>query len=286
MKDQNASVLSDALFYAQFLKIAIEFHKDPKNAQNLNPTQDQYPEFPTGYKLLYNIQMNDTPPSDNPRVPSPTPTPTHFGFIAIDDNHDLVVAIRGTQTIPEEKIDAETALKPWISEGQAEVNVERGFRDLYDTLQLWYPVTNQVEDKDAILAAPFKTITMIGHSLGSSLVTLYGAHVAAAKKQNKNVIVYTLASPRVGDKTFVDYYQKAGPQTYRIYNEPDTVPNSPDSPRDTYKHVLAEEVPVNSLSYPWIAQYEACYHSLYTYLFLLGASKQGIIDHGCLAPVH
>ncbi|NHA04146.1 lipase family protein [Mucilaginibacter sp. HC2] len=234
--------------------------------------------------------MNDTPPSDNPLVPSPTPTPTHFGFIAIDNNHDLVVAIRGTQTTPEEKIDAETALVPWKSEGQVEVNVERGFRDLYDTLQLWYPGTNQVEDKDAILVASFKTITMIGHSLGSSLVTLYGAHVAAAKKQNKNVIIYTLASPRVGDKTFVDYYQKAGPQTYRIYNEPDTVPNSPSSLLG-YEHVSAEEVPLNSLDYPLIARYEACWHSLYTYLFLLKNPKQDtidqdIIDHGCLAPVH
>ncbi|NOW94937.1 lipase family protein [Mucilaginibacter sp. SG564] len=274
MKDQNASVQSDAYEYAwKFLKVAIEFHKDPKNADILSPRQNQYTNFPAGYKLVANIVMNDT-------IYANLPIPAYYGFIAAEtaNSKNIVVAIRGTQTNLEWDIDAKTALVDLQPENPKAGKVEKGFLKLYNSLQLWAPGTN-VETNLGNLG--YNNITMIGHSLGSGIVTLYGAHLAAVKKSN--VIIHTLASPHVGNKDFVDYYSSVvkDSNSHRFYNILDKVPNQPQDKDQNYKHVpggypLKPDFHVNNT--------DKCNHSFDTYLYLLeGNSKTAILDLECRA---
>lgn len=138
MENQNveASVQSTAYDLARkFLRVAIEFHNDHPDV--LSPTQDQYTDFPSGYELMFNIQMKDFVVNKF----------AHYGFIAREKyTSNYIIAIRGTQTIAEGVIDEEIALIPWAAVPQAG-KVEEGFANLYASLHLLYPGSEDPKDK-------------------------------------------------------------------------------------------------------------------------------------------
>jgi hypothetical protein len=287
-KDQSpdAAVLSKALYYAQFVSTAVAYYKSTKDLPNpvKSPTQSQYTDFPSGYTLVANILMKDFFGLFDP---------VYFGFIASDNANptNIVVAIRGTQGTPEWVDDFQTALTPCPFAPNAG-NVETGFLDLYRSLDLWTPggkskVINLAEtasnDSNSLVNLDkYKQVTMIGHSLGSSLVTLYGLDMAANNK-NKEVVIYTLASPSTGDQAFVDYYNSVITESYRIYNKQDVVPKSLHFLNPKYEQV-SQGIELDSNKYPEIKPNIGCWHSLYTYLFLLGAPAS-ILDPACTTLV-
>jgi hypothetical protein len=283
MKNQelNALLPLNALHYGFFVKEAVEFHKKSPNV--LSPTQDEYLNFPSGYKLFANIQMTD--------FMGQTETPVYFGFMAFEilNPTHMVVAIRGTQSLMEWWDDFQIELTPCPFAPNAG-NVETGFLDLYNSLQVLRPGStgNPISLKETVSAnlqgdlnmSAHSRVTLVGHSLGSSLATLYGLDMAA-KNSNKEVAIYTLASPCVGDQDFVNYYHTVISESYRIYNEPDIVPKS--LLLLGYHHVPAG-IERNSLLHRRIKKSIACWHSLYTYLFLLGAPAS-ILDPACTTLV-
>ena len=184
-----------ALQYGMFVKAAYDVYNAYPN--NLNPLQSAYPDFPSGYQLLFNIQMSDFFGSQL--------TQKYYGFIARStaNPNAFVTAIRGTQTMEEWWDDFHWGLVPFPYLSNAG-NVADGFLDIYKTFSIMAPgskgAATTLKDKKKLpggisLSAPNVTLVAVGHSLGAALITLYGLDVAAGGGLNPQV--YTFASPRV-----------------------------------------------------------------------------------------
>lgn len=268
-----------ALQYGMFVKAAYDVYN--ANPANLNPSQDEYPFFPDGYNLLFNIQMNDFIGSYS--------TPKYYGFFAENESNpsDIIVAIRGTQTWEEWWDDFHWGLVPFPYNSNGG-NVADGFITIYETITLNFPnataaspsilLKDTAAHPELIKAGLNFTLTATGHSLGSALITLYAADITS-RGNGTQPRVYTFASPRVGDKGFANMYNVNVATNYRIYNWPDIVPDFPKDPFDNYQHVKGG-YEVDSLDYPLTVRISVeCFHSLLTYLFLVGAPQS--ILNGC-----
>lgn len=214
-----------------------------------------------------------------------------------------VVAIRGTQG-HEEWFDDVTALHPtpWAGGGQ----VGFGFSKIYSTLRIVDPnapvnamgamlaapsasFTEQVEHVTqrhmaqtmTAEAVPSKTLTVVGHSLGSALATLYASDNHRAGFKTVKTLC-TFASPFVGDAAFAAAFDALGLTSWRIVNRPDLVPKLPPL---EYQHVQTLELldsgdeTVSSIFDPLLTL--SCWHSLQTYLHLLDPDNQPI-ESKCL----
>ncbi|SDP50488.1 Lipase (class 3) [Mucilaginibacter sp. OK268] len=271
MKNQKFGVMPpSALDYGYFVKAAYDVYNALPDV--LSPTQDQYPEFPSGYRLLFNIQMSN--------FFGPILKPVYFGFAAIDLSNpsSIVIAIRGTVGWMEwwDNLHAYPVPCPFAPNSG---NVVAGFLDLYNSLKILAPGVSSFDNAIALsetvvpgLKSVFNLdnytqVTVAGHSLGASLATLYGLHMAATNSK-RSVVIYTYASPCTGNQDFVNYYNTVISESYRIYNEPDVVPK-------ILLWLGYSAVPVgfelNSLLDPNVKQSIGCYHYLTTYLYLLGA---------------
>jgi triacylglycerol lipase len=261
----------DLLNYGNFIKAAYDVYK--LHPAVLSPSQDQYKDFPPGYTLRYNIHMTDFFLGQN--------ITAYYGFIAFsnDNPKDLVIAIRGTVGYMEwwDDIHVFPAENPFAENGGLVVS---GFLDLYRSLKvsephqeaLAIPLTETVKapSNDRFNIDDSEKLTVVGHSLGASLATLYGVHLDS---KDKNVEIFTYASPCVGNQEFVDYYNGRIKNSCRIYNEPDLVPKLLLA--FDYKHVdTAYEV--NSFVDPKIKKSIGCFHYLSTYLYLLGGSLKAV----------
>jgi hypothetical protein len=154
-------------------------------------------------------------------------------------------------------------------------NTEDGFTDVYDSL-----VVDLSSGAPSITKAlgnlhwqcSINSITVCGHSLGGALATLLGLDLAANTAPPFNTpVVYTFASPRTGDNSFVATYNHVVPNTFRIANRMDLVPKLPLPP--LYDHVLGlfELNPVK-LGIPPSVSIKCdipCEHFLSSYLHLL-----------------
>jgi len=198
-----------------------------------------------------------------------------FGFIAQRDS-DVVVAIRGTDGVLEwmKDFEFEFVRFPFVDAG----SVEAGFSGFYSTFRTDRNNTApRVFDALAKLIAggAVKTLRIAGHSLGSALATLLAIDVAA-NSDFTTPIVYTFASPRVGDKVFAGTYDGLIETSWRIANVNDIVPQLP--PQFVgYVHVDAE-YPINSDDR--CRHNFNCWHSLETYLNTLDASVA--LDSACV----
>jgi len=115
---------------------------------------------------------------------------------------------------------------------------------------------------------PAGLLVICGQSLGGALATLLAADLAANTPLKPQV--WTFASPKVGDANFAARYNSLNKISWRIYNQPDIVPNFPVDVLDSYQHV-ASGYAVNSLSSAsWSL---GCFHALDTYLHLLSGGK-------------
>ena len=163
-----------------------------------------------------------------------------FGAIFTEKNTDsnnIWISFRGTQTNDEFKQDflikQESLFQKQSSIKQVKMNlktstgenpnIHQGFVDAY--MNFRNDLISTIKTLD-----PNKTNTIIisGHSLGAAVATLVG--VDLAQSGYTNVVVYSFASPRVGDnifKNFVDNDLKL--PLYRLVNISDVVPNMPIS---------------------------------------------------------
>jgi triacylglycerol lipase len=73
-------------------------------------------------------------------------------------------------------------------------------------------------------------IFITGHSLGGALATLAAAHIVKCNPEFKKPIIYTYASPRVGDQLFASHFKDL--ECYRIANSEDLVVSLPSSTGD------------------------------------------------------
>jgi len=193
---------------------------------------------------------------------------------------DVVIAIRGTEGILEWIHDAQFLLAPCPFLAGAG-HTEDGFTAMYRSMSVKLGVGSRtLVNALATSALPFRlpitSLTICGHSLGGALATLLALDVAAHTSFTTPV-VYTYASPRTGDSSFVMMYDHVVPNTFRVANRVDLVPKLPLPP--LYDHVsgLFELNPIK-LGLPpkiLVKPEVACEHHLTTYLHLLSLLTGG-----------
>jgi Lipase (class 3) len=297
----NPSLAYDPLkaaFYGQFVNAAYTMY----NNQTSNPTPTPV-QLPGNYKFVAWVQMQDF-------VFSPTAY-VFYGMLAQNPSgaNDYVLAIRGTSN-PTEWWDDFTSMLPWAWDAFGG-DVGYGFFRIYKTLRIIYPLkghslteaasAGKTESLEAVgsfadqvaeavrrhaaesapaasaeaAAAPM-SVTVVGHSLGSALATLYVAD-NSVKKNVKTPLLCTLASPCVGDYTFATNINNLGIASWRIVNAPDLVPMVPFFP---FWHIDTK-YEYNSLnSAVWSLE---CCHSIDTYLHLLNP-KLPLLSQCVLPP--
>lgn len=233
----------------------------------------------TSFKVVTTIYANDLATDLNPLRGSDI---VSIGFVLQSvGGSDIVIAIRGTKGIMEWVQDARFAMVPcpFIAGGG---NTEDGFTAMYTSLRIGTDSASATL-VGALSTLPFPnpvnaatSVTICGHSLGGAIVTLLALDVAA-NTIFRNPTVYSYASPRTGDPTFVATYTRLVPNTFRIANRMDLVPKLPLPP--LYDHVagLDELNPVQwSLPPKILVKPElGCQHFLSTYLHLLSIGSGG-----------
>lgn len=239
--------VAEALRLGEFVLAAYDLYTAP------DPTKVAPPG---GYQLVSTIYADEiTVEKEDYRI---------FGYIA-QLGSDVVVAIRGTERIMEWIRDFEFALTKFP---YADGRTEEGFTDFYTSLRIGPSSTDKrVVEKlnDVCERGTVKTLTITGHSLGSALATMLALDVAAnvtTQGVAPAPVVYTFASPAVGDKVFAGTYDRHVETSWRIANLNDLVPCLP--PRLAgYVHVDAEW-PINSDDQT--KHSISCWHQLRTYL--------------------
>lgn len=177
-----------------------------------------------------------------------------FGFIVRKQGtSDIYVVFRGTASLGEWISNFKFIQQSYTTIRDSDVPGEThwGFRRTYERPEndkrsaLWItrifdqlflanarPMRDFVEEA-LIKACPQdgseSQIFVTGHSLGGALATLATAHILKLIKDNKIFakppILYTFASPRVGDAEFAANFQHL--ECYRITNSEDIVPKVP-----------------------------------------------------------
>lgn len=217
-----------ALRYAQLVQAAYLYHLVDPTLASPEALPNTYDVDSLGYQIVAAISAIDLKTDLNWLFPHPR---VQIGYVLQDDNGDAVVAIRGTEGIFEWVSDILFSQLPCPFKGGAG-QTEDGFTDMYTSLQLGMsgagPALITGLPKVAWRQSP-KSLTICGHSLGSSLATLlaYDVAVNSTITAFKPPVVYTFASPRTGDAVFALNYDDAVPSTFRVANDVDIVPHLP-----------------------------------------------------------
>jgi len=262
--------LNLAIQYARLVKIAEDVPPNQtvyKPGDNINVTYDA---INVDYKVVTTFYGNDLATEANPGRATQI---VSFGFVAQDTAGNVVISTRGTEGILEWVQDAKfAAVKCPVLSGAG--CTEDGFTAVYLSLRVAPDAKSERLVKalpNMAFPRPVTSVTICGHSLGGALVTLCGLDVAA-NTPFKHPAVYSYASPRTGDSSFVDTYNQVVPNTVRFANRLDIVPKVPLTP--PYGHVLGLidlnpklDVKLDIL----------CEHHLTTYMYLMSRLGGGTV---------
>ena len=89
---------------------------------------------------------------------------------------------------------------------------------------------------DIVKPSNIKHWVVTGHSLGGALANLCAVDLQYNFSPDVSVEVYTFGAPRVGNKAFVDSYNRRVPNTWRFVNGNDVVCGLPRR-WQSYRHV-------------------------------------------------
>ena len=202
--------------------------------QKLDPPLD--PATAAAYDLKGYLAGNDAlvdfDPVTQKRRLRPSTKTVFYGFVANSkaNPHQYVAVIRGTGNLLEWIKDAEFTPVPHPLSGG---HVEMGFDSIYQTLKYrpyadgrftgdWQRAASAIAQ-----AVPDGKVTVVGHSLGSTLATYLALDLAAEQHMRDRVTTCMFASPRPGDTPFVDFFDSTL-TTYTLYNySRDVVPMVP-----------------------------------------------------------
>jgi predicted chitinase/pimeloyl-ACP methyl ester carboxylesterase len=270
--------------YGLFVEAAYSMYTADPNNLTPKPTSN----FPQGYQLAAWVQMQDFIVLSS--------APAFYGFLAqnVSDPTQFVLAIRGTET-PEEWWDNFTSILKTPFSVPNCGSVALGFDRIYRTMEIverptgaavasrsLKPVGSFAAQAASLVrrlsdaATPrvagvpaTASITVVGHSLGAALATLYTVENAKGDKIH-NPTLCTFASPRVGDADFVAAFSALPLTSWRIVNAPDKVPTLPLEFAG-FRHVGVEQVFDSST----IAKASlTCWHAMATYLSLLDPTRK------------
>lgn len=249
--------------------LAIRYAALVKTAESVAPSGTYSPTQiaaikSAGYTYLQTLYADDLATDIDPHIGEVVA----FGFIAVSDAKELVVAIRGTDTILEWLHDGSFLMVPSPVVGAGGLT-EDGFTAVYRSLRCGV-ATGTLSAKDSIKSYLDKgtasTVTVCGHSLGGALATLLTLDVKLNTPCNAPT-AYTYASPRIGDHLFAGSYNPAIAASYRVANRQDLIPKLPSILPLPYEHVNTQyevNLPPNAIA-PTIP----CMHRLTTYLWMM-----------------
>jgi hypothetical protein len=212
-----------------------------------------------GYELLYYLSAHDFQEV------------RFYGYLAASTASpgNVVLAVRGTQTVPEWILDFDALPLPYLGKGF----VVAGFRNIAESFQFTDPTGVTVGNLTAALAArnakvPISNVTVLGHSLGAALATLAAAQIKFSGNGIGGALsLFTYASPRVGLLDFMTAFNHAVPDTFRVWNTLDIVPQVPTIP---YVHVgQSKELKQQQSQIQKLQVNPSCEHSLQSYQWLL-----------------
>ncbi|TVU02288.1 hypothetical protein EJB05_52223, partial [Eragrostis curvula] len=251
-------------------------------------------------------------------LPGGEPCPSRWiGYVAVanDDTarrlgrRDIVVSFRGTVTGSEWVANMMSALEPARfdpADPRPDVKVESGFLSVYTSDDATCRFTcgscrNQLLSEVTRLISKYKheemSITLAGHSMGSSLAILLGYdlaelglnHRTTGRNNNTTTIpitVYSFAGPRVGNTGFKNRCDELGVKVLRVVNVNDPITKLPGIFLNENARVLLGgklELPWSCACYTHVgvevaldffkAGDPACVHDLEAYLGLLKCPK-------------
>jgi triacylglycerol lipase len=293
MTQLNPAQAAQAVTLGKLVNVAYSMYDHAGGKANPPPPSP----FMPGYEFVAWVQMKDFIISSTDYA--------FYGILARDTSkaNSYVLAIRGTEDTEEWWDDLTSmVLVPMPNFGQ----VGYGFYRIYQTMRIVYPLTplgpgaaapqaavaqaetlesagtfaaqvNAAMHRDATAhataqgaaAAPAgaMSITVVGHSLGSALATLYVADNSQQPQPAKTPLICTFASPRVGDPTFAAKFAGLGNESWRVVNELDVVPYLPYF---GFQHVATEYAYNSGSQTVWSL---GCWHSLNTYLHLIDPNQ-------------
>jgi hypothetical protein len=221
------------------------------------------------YTVVNSIYANDLSTDVNPEGGSNAVV--SIGLLCQDAQGNVVVALRGTETVLEWVHDAAFNLVPFAVGGQNLGFTEDGFTAMYESMRTGADVDSPTVIQALQALSSISSLTLVGHSLGSAMVTLFAVELAVSFRTSP--LVYAFGCPRVGDATFVAAYNQLVPNSWRIVNRLDIVPNLPLAP---YEHVntAVELNPVQYRPFEILVDMNiACEHDPYTYMYLLSGGQ-------------
>ncbi|XP_037418996.1 phospholipase A1 EG1, chloroplastic/mitochondrial-like [Triticum dicoccoides] len=233
------------------------------------------------------------------------------GYVAVasDDTarrlgrRDIVVSFRGTVTGSEWVANMMSSLAPARfdpADPRSDVKVESGFLSLYTSEDGAGRFTcgscrNQLLSEVTRLVKQYKhedvSITLAGHSMGSSLALLLGYDLAElglnrdGRGNHVPITVYSFAGPRVGNMGFKNRCDELGVKVLRMVNVNDPITKLPGIFLNEKSRVLGGrlELPWSCACYTHIgvelaldffkARDPACVHDLEAYLGFLKCLK-------------
>lgn len=149
-------------------------------------------------------------------------------YIATGEAGEVVVSFRGTSGIKDAFSDllvvkCRLPRKKFIFIGP---RVHFGFSNAYES------VRKQVIESVKSLANPNSKLYVTGHSLGGALATLGALDLSQTLK--REVSMYNIGSPRVGNHSFEKLYRKRVPNSWRVVNDEDIITTIP---KLNYHHI-------------------------------------------------
>ncbi|MEK0187788.1 lipase family protein [Microcoleus anatoxicus] len=144
--------------------------------------------------------------------------PVYFGFFLSSKKHNIIV-FRGTQRTIEWilNINAVYATNDRKVASPLYGAIHPGFSTIYSNISVQ---TLEAAKK----LNPSVPCYISGHSLGAAIATLAAIDIAVnIPRLQKQVQLYTYASPRVGDRVFAREHNRVVPNSYRVVNLADAI---------------------------------------------------------------
>ncbi|XXG62251.1 hypothetical protein AAC387_Pa05g0651 [Persea americana] len=304
-------------------------------AFNLDPSSKRYLNCKYGKKsMMREVGMKDCGYQvtkyihATPDISIPTQSGTccsrWIGYVAVSSDEevrrlgrrDIVVTFRGTVTNTEWIANFMSSLTPARLDPhnpRSEVKVESGFLSLYTSDDSSCKFSNgscreQLLSEVSRLINEYKdeelSITVAGHSMGSSLAMLLAYDIAELglnrneSNQEIPITVYSFGGPRVGNSSFKERCEELGVKVLRIVNVNDPITKLPGVFLNENLRVLGGryELPWSCSCYAHVGvevaldfftvQNPTCVHDLETYINLLKCPKMVQVQWGGADLLH
>ncbi len=152
----------------------------------------------------------------------------------INGHNIFYVVFRGTQEdvewVQNSKIDQESLDSELFKKPDKEIFISKGFQEMYEgssdeklkTIKRYLNIF--MSDHSDVLCDSNTKIYVCGHSLGGALATIAALHIGSYFDSDKvKPIVYTFASPKVGNQKFAELITSCTDSFYRVANTEDLV---------------------------------------------------------------